>query len=425
MTNSTITMDEVEHLINYTIDNNNRLQEEEGKMPVSICLEAEAGVGKTSIVEQVAQKRNMTYTKIGLHELEEVGDLLGWPIMEYECQMAKRIKNEDGTTKLSILPGTTWLSAKQLESMEKNMAIKQTGRTRMSYAKPAWVPEYNPNGTLVCLDDFGRCNQSLSQAIMELVRTQSYVSWKLPKKTSIVLTSNPDNGTYNVNTQDVAQGDRYLNFSVSFSLDAWMKWAERANIDGRCINFVASYSDELFNIDEQGNRICTPRSFVMFADMISGLKDWEDSDTMSFIHTIAKGCFKDEGSKFASMFATFIKNKMHLLIQPKEMLHGDWDKTYDKLVNTLYDGETSRPDIAALLERRFSNYVTAWLNSDEKTPFEPVKKRILAFLDCGKNGTKRLFNRDQMYHMVKTITASNRRQTNTLLSEPKVLELLR
>ena len=43
---STISMTEVKGLLNYTIDNNIRLQEEEGKMPVSICLEAEAGIGR-------------------------------------------------------------------------------------------------------------------------------------------------------------------------------------------------------------------------------------------------------------------------------------------------------------------------------------------------------------------------------------------
>jgi hypothetical protein len=260
---------------------------------------------------------------------------------------------------------------------------------------------------------------------MELIRTQSYASWKLPKKTSIILTSNPDNGTYNVNTQDVAQSDRYLNFSIAFSPDAWMQWAETANVDGRCINFVASYSDELFNIDEQGNRICTPRSFVMFSDMISGIKDWDNSENLSFIQTIAKGCFKDEGSKFSTMFGTFIRNKMHQLIQPKDMLLGDWDKTREKLEDTLYDKDGSyRPDIASLLERRFSNYVGAWLKSSDKTPFDKVKKRIVDFIDADASG-KRLFNRDLLYHMVKTIIADNKRQTSALVYEPKVAALLR
>lgn len=155
MAKNTISMKQAKSLINYTIDNNLKLQDE-GKMPIAISLEASAGIGKTSLVEQIAQERNMNFTKISLHELEETGDLLGYPELEYECQMAKRIKDADGNPKMQILPGTVWLNAKQMDMMDKSTAIRQTGKTRMGYAKPAWVPEYNDNGTIVCLDDYVR-----------------------------------------------------------------------------------------------------------------------------------------------------------------------------------------------------------------------------------------------------------------------------
>ena len=85
------------------------------------------------------------------------------------------------------------------------MKYRQTGKNRMAYAKPAWVPDYNENGTIVVLDDYGRATAQLMHACMELILTQGYVSWKLPKKTSIILTSNPDNGQYNVSSMDPAQ----------------------------------------------------------------------------------------------------------------------------------------------------------------------------------------------------------------------------
>lgn len=186
MATSTVSMGQVKDLVNYTIDNNLKLQEQ-GKQPIAICIQAEAGIGKTSIIQQIAKERNMTCTKLSLHELEEAGDITGYPVMTYECQMAKRIKDSTGAIKLQVLPKTVWLTAKQLETRDNNIAIRQTGKTRMEYAKPAWVPEYNENGNIFLLDDFGRCNQQLSQAVMELVLTQGYVSWKLPKKTTIVL----------------------------------------------------------------------------------------------------------------------------------------------------------------------------------------------------------------------------------------------
>ena len=415
-----LSIKEVKKLINYTIDNNLTL-EDNGKRPISICLEADAGIGKTSIVEQIAGERGMTFTKLSLHELEEAGDLVGFPQMEYECQVKKRIMDKDGNPKVKVFPEPVWLNAHQLKPEDPNTKYVQTGKTRMAYAKPAWVPEYNENGCLFLLDDFGRCNQQLSQAVMELILTQGYVSWKLPKKTSIVLTSNPDNGSYNVSSMDEAQRTRFLTFNLDFDINSWMAWAEKEGIDGRCINFVASYYNELFNSDGEGNHICNPRSFVMFANMISGVQDWDTAESLSFITTISKGCFKDDGDRFSKMFNMFIRNKMHLLPQPKNMLLDEWSKERPVLEAALYDSNGQyRPDIASLLERRFVNYVAAWLKSEDKTPIAKVEKRIVDFLDADKKGGKMLFNKDLFYHMIKEIISENKRQTYKLMSNPKI-----
>ena len=424
MATNTVKMDQVKTLINYTIDNNLKL-EEEGDTPVAISLEASAGIGKTSIVKQIAEERKMGFTKINMAQLEETGDLIGYPMTEYECQVMQRYKEGD-EMKVKILPNTVWVNSKQLdEGPGTNMKYRQTGKTRMGYSKPAWVPEYNENGNIFLLDDYVRANPQILQACMETFVEQKYVSWTLPKKTTIILTNNPDDGTNNVQSLDEAQRTRFMNFDVAWDCNAWLRWAEGAKVDGRCINFVASYSDELFSADDEGNRICNPRSFVMFAKTISGIKDWDDPENLNFISTIAKGCFKDEDGRFAKMFSSFIRNKMHLLIQPKDMLLGAWDNIKEKLEQTLYDQSGQyRPELASLLERRFSNYVLAWLGSDEETPIKKVKDRILAFIHNSKNNGKILFNSDLFYHMIKTITSEHKAQTNKLLFEPEIAKIL-
>ena len=423
MANNTVSMGEVKNLINFTIDRNLEL-EENGEEPVAISIEASAGIGKTSIVKQVAEERGMTFVKLNMAQLEEPGDLIGFPQVEYECQLAKRFKDKDGNPKVQILPGTVWLNAKQVDNMDKSTAIRQTGKTRMGYAKPAWVPEYNEKGCLVFLDDYVRAAPQLLQACMDLVLEQKYISWSLPKKTTICLSNNPDDGTYNVNSLDDAQRSRFMNYDVAWDEGAWCRWAESAKLDGRCINFVMSYSSELFKADDEGNRICNPRSFVMFAKMIGGIKNWDSADSLAFISTISKGCFKDDQNRFSTMFTSFIRNKMHLLIQPKDMLQGSWDRIKKVMEDTVYD-ETGqyRADIASLLERRFTNYVNAWLDSDEQTPIKIVKDRILDFLAMDKLG-KRFFNKDMFFHMIKNITAEHKSQTNKLLFEPEIAKVL-
>lgn len=421
---TTVSMSEVDNLLNYTIDNNIRLQEE-GKTPIAVSLEASAGIGKTSIVRQIAEKRGMGFVKLNLSQLDESGDLLGFPQTEYECQTARRVKREDGTSKMQVIPGTTWLTAKQLDGTDKSIAVRQTGKTRMAYAKPAWVPDYSENGTVVLLDDWSRANSQLLQAVMDLVLEQKYISWSLPKKTTIVLTSNPDDGTNNVSSLDEAQATRFMNFNIGWSQDAWAQWAESAGIDGRCINFVLSYSNELFQADDEGNRICNPRSFVMFANMISGIEDWDDKQSLSFISSISRGCFRDDNGRFSQMFSAFIRNKMHLLIQPRDMLLKSWDEVRPVLESSMYDRNGQyRADISSLLERRFVNFVNAWLDFKEQTPIAKVKDRIVDFIDNEEKGGKRLFNQDLYYHMIKTITSEHRNQTNKLLFEPKIARIL-
>ena len=424
MASTTISMKEVSGLLNYTIDNNRVLEDELNITPIGIAFQADAGIGKTSVVKQVAEERGMGFTKLNVSQLEEVGDIIGYPQTEYECQIAKKIKAEDGTVKVQILPNTMWLNVKQIESKDNNTMFRQTGKTRMGYAKPAWVPEYNEKGNILLLDDYTRGTQSVTQALMDLIWEHKYVSWSLPKHTTVVLTTNPDTGNYNVQTQDEAQQTRYLLYDVSFDIDAWSKWAEKENVDGRCINFVLSYYNELFNSDEEGNRICNPRSFVMFTNMIRSIKDWDNPESLNFITTISKGCFKDEGGRFSKMFNAFLRNKMHQLIQPKEMLTGKWEDVQPKLSAILYDANGNpRPDLSTLLERRFTNFVSAWLDSDEKTPISVVRDRIIDFIDSEENGMK-MFSKDTLYHMIKKITSDHRNQTNKLLYEPKIANII-
>ena len=92
-------------------------------------------------------------------------------------------------------------------------------------------------GGILLLDDWNRADTRFIQAVMELIDRQSYISWTLPKDWHIILTANPDNGDYMVNSVDSAQKTRYVTANLKFDVNVWAQWAESANIDTRCINF--------------------------------------------------------------------------------------------------------------------------------------------------------------------------------------------
>ena len=76
---------------------------------------------------------------------------------------------------------------------------------RMSYAIPSWVPTDPDEEVILLLDDYTRATSLFMQAIMSLIQFGEYISWKLPEKTHLILTSNEDNGSMNVTSLDSAQ----------------------------------------------------------------------------------------------------------------------------------------------------------------------------------------------------------------------------
>ena len=88
-----MTISEFTDVFNYLLDNNKELQKN-GLTPIAIGLEGEAGIGKTAVVEEVAKKRGMTFCKLNLSQLEEVGDLTGFPMKEVLLQW----KTKEGQT---------------------------------------------------------------------------------------------------------------------------------------------------------------------------------------------------------------------------------------------------------------------------------------------------------------------------------------
>ena len=324
-----MTLGEFTGVFNYLLDNNKNLQEQ-GLTPIAIGLEGEAGIGKTSLVQQIAEQRGMTLCKLNLAQLEEVGDLCGFPQQEVLLQW----KSKEGNTK------TKWWPAKLLDKVPQNVTI--TSQTRMGYAAPAWLPrEENPNGVILALDDYTRANPLFMQATMELINEGKYISWSLPKNTSIVLTTNPDDGEFNVAGLDNAQKTRFINFNLKLNVEDWAKWAEFNSVDSRAINFALLYGDEIFR-KHNGVQTINPRSYTTFCKAIGGLKNWNDDDSLAMILSISKGCFlNDKDNVVGTLFTTFIAQKLDKLVSPNDMLLQKWETVEPKIHDCVYEGELS------------------------------------------------------------------------------------
>ena len=394
-----MTLNEFKEVFTYLLDNNKQL-EDKGLRPIAVGLEGEAGVGKTSIIEEIAAERGMTMVKVNLAQLEEIGDLVGLPIKEYEVAWI-----DNGNIK-----DKRWMSENQTKNLDSR--LKLTGRVRMAYAPPAWLPtEDNPNGIIVLLDDYTRANSMFMQATMEIINTAQYISWHLPKYTSIVLTSNPDDGQFSVTSLDNAQKTRFINFNVKLNIEEWAKWAEEAEIDGRAINFELLYGNEIFK-KHNGVQTVNPRSYTTFCKAISGLKDWNKPETLALILQISKGCFlNDKDNIIGNLFTTFIANKLDKLIQPKDMIELKWETLEPKMRECVYDNGNFRPDIASILTIRLMNYILYLFSIKGAIKENVVYDRILEIV----NNDEMLFSEDLIFHLVKTLITKYPGRTGKLL----------
>ncbi len=399
-----LTLGEFKHVLGHLIDNNKELVDK-GDTPIAVCIEGDAGVGKTMSVEQLAKEKGMAFRKINLAQIEEPAELVGFPYKEYKVMA-------DGKEQ--------WISSDLLKELSCEDLVSASNESRMSYAVPAWVPrEFNPNGTMLVLDDFSRANSLILQAVMEIINTGSYVSWSLPKYTSIVLTSNPDNGAYNVTGLDAAVKSRMLTFYAKFNIDEWARWAENFGIDGRAINFAMLYSTELFE-PKNNVTIANARNYTTFCRAISGIKDWSTAESLGLIMQIASGSFLEKDNVIGTLFTQFINNKLDKLISPEKMLVGNWETVKRDLEECVYENGEYRAHIASLLGTRFLNYCDKCLSS--KTG--PNSRQMGDRLEELFTSDTKLFSKDIIYRIVKTLCKKYVALTNNWFNKTFIKEVV-
>lgn len=369
------------------IINNNRFLQQQGKPPVSVEVVGDSGIGKTSTIVQLAKEMNLNFVKLNLAQIEELGDLVGFPIRQFE------MKGEN----------TRWVDEHAVEEYTR-LGYKSTGQNRMSYCPPEWISGKSSGGILL-LDDWNRADIRFIQAVMELIDRQQYISWELPKDWHIILTSNPDNGDYLVNSIDNAQKTRFISVNLKFDINCWSEWAENAQVDSRCINFLLKHP-ELVTTNTNS------RSITTFFNSISSLDSFESS--LPLIQMIGEGSV---GGEFSTMFTMFINNRLDKIISPQTILtHESEEYVLNQLKGTIGKGDKYRADLASIISQRIINYSLFYAKHNQIE--KPLIDR-LAFLM-----NEDLFAVDLKYKIVKEIYNGDSANFKSLMLNKTLLKFL-
>ncbi len=412
-----LNIEDLKGFVNHIITNNRFLQGN-GKSPVAIEVVGESGIGKTSTVVELAQENKLNFVKLNLAQIEELGDLVGFPVRQFQMYKEKQVatkSNDINYTAAQKAAASAQVAnstvTKKVGQWVDELAVeeylrqgwKMTGKNRMSYCAPEWIADKKDGGILL-LDDWNRADTRFIQAVMELIDRQTYISWTLPKDWHIILTANPDNGEYMVNSIDSAQKTRYITANLKFDVNVWAQWAEGAGIDTRCINFLLLHPEL---VTQETNA----RSITTFFNAISSFDSFEDN--LSMIQMIGEGSV---GDAFASMFTTFINNKLDKLVTPKDLLtHDNESYILGELKGCIGSGDTYRADIASTLATRLANFSVVY--SKENTITQKITDRLEAL--C----TKDYFTNDLKYLIVRTIFNGNKSKFNKLMMKPEIIKM--
>ena len=277
--------------------------EADGRRKTPVCIWGRHGIGKTEVVESLARSRGAEFVAIAPAQFEEMGDLMGMPVVV-----------DDGKA------------------------------TRM--APPEWVPRREGPGVLL-IDDVNRADDRILRGLMQLLQNFELSGWKLPPKWQIVLTANPDGGDYSVTPMDDAMLTRMLHVTLRFDVKRWAAWAERTGVDPRGIAFVLTYPETV-----TGERT-TPRTLVQFFDRIAGIADLKKE--VDLVTILGESCL-DKAT--VSTFIAFVNQNLEDLVSPEDILGAKKLETVAARLGRLVDRDVKRVDMLAAICTRLVNHLT-------------------------------------------------------------------
>lgn len=291
--------DEVERFMEHHWSANQRL-EDAGRPQTPLCIWGRHGIGKTDLVAAMAKRRGAAFVSIAPAQFEEMGDLMGMPVV-----------------------------------------VGDGAATRV--APPEWVPREEGPGVLL-IDDVNRADDRILRGLMQLFQDYRLAGWSLPPRWQIVLTANPDGGDYSVTPMDNAMLTRMLHITMRFDARRWAAWAEDAGIDPRGIAFVLTYPEMI-----SGERT-TPRSLVQFFDRIADIDDLESR--LDLVTILGESCL-DKGTVAA--FIAYVEESMGDLVTPEEILGGM--AAIEPRLRRMLGGATPRVDMLSAVCTRLVHHL--------------------------------------------------------------------
>ncbi len=243
----------------------------------SIMLHAKHGVGKSSVVKQVATElEQSTGHKYGFWDVRlsqcEVGDIKGMPFVDVERGVTRFLKQE-------------------------------------------WWPRDPDSKGILFFDELNRASKDVLQAVFEICLDRRLDGEKLPDGWRVVAAVNSDSD-YDVVELDPALHDRWFHIDFDPTAAEWIDWARKNKIHPAVVEFIDrnhNLLDPPVGNLQAGSTYPSRRSWQSLSDSVIGMGLENDQGMLA---QVAKGWV---GREIAIMFQKFVTNEFSQL-RPGDVL---------------------------------------------------------------------------------------------------------
>jgi len=239
----------------------------------NLMLVGRHGIGKSEILTEYFSGQDMPVVALFLGQMADPGDLIGIPS-----------KNE------------------------------QTGKTE--FMPPYWFP-LNGKPIVLFLDELNRARPEILQTIMDLALNRKLAGRALPEGSRIVSAVN-EGEQYQLTDLDPALVSRFNIVTFLPTVQEWLLWAKREDVDLRVISFIEENSiwldrnDDARETEDTGlDKTPDRRAWKRVSDIIKG------AEVLTSVHQ--KAIASIVGAKATVAFMASVNNKR--LISGKDVLY--------------------------------------------------------------------------------------------------------
>ena len=188
---------------------------------IAIFLWGSPGIGKSSIVKQIAKDNEMEFIDLRLSLLDPT-DLKGIPFFDKENHQA------------------VW-------------------------ASPSFLPREGEG--ILFLDELNSAPPTVQASAYQLILDRAIGEYKLPEGWKIVAAGNNEDDHGITYKMPAPLANRFIHLQMELDVDEWCEWAYAAGIDYRIISYIRYKNEALFEFEPDKKSFATPRSWE-FANSI-------------------------------------------------------------------------------------------------------------------------------------------------------------